>query len=390
MLFGRKRQTFPPIKPALFLNQTLRSLEEARNLEASLPDDRSLVAAFRIYTNLIYTFQTIFSQPGPQGQDRIQPLDDEHIIYEIIEVAEDAAKGFDRLHERVSLSSAVGIRSGYYPSPSFPANISYAVSWLKSQAEAVQIQKGLEKDSTPAPENQPDTQDSAGPADISPSDLPGECDVCGDTFSDATRPSRNITKGCAHPANVCKSCISETVKAHLEDRGPAIAIACPDSACNQTLSREDVKAWVTPSVFARYDMLTLRELMRQDQGLFVWCQNPTCYSGQLHSEGASQPIVTCLRCSQRTCFTHCVLWHEGKTCKQYDRSRPIMDALNRSANRASIWWNTRNCPGCFQPIAKQGGCRHMRCRCGYSFTWWYAPVHWRRFIPFIKARSPGL
>ncbi|KAG8761572.1 hypothetical protein FRC14_002759 [Serendipita sp. 396] len=251
MLFGRKRQTFPPIKPALFLNQTLRSLEEARNLEASLPDDRSLVAAFRIYTNLIYTFQTIFSQPGPQGQDRIQPLDDEHIIYEIIEVAEDAAKGFDRLHERVSLSSAVGIRSGYYPSPSFPANISYAVSWLKSQAEAVQIQKGLEKGSTPAPENQPDTQDSAGPADISPSELPGECDVCGDTFSDATRPSRNITKGCAHPANVCKSCISETVKAHLEDRGPAIAIACPDSACNQTLSREDVKAWVTPSVFAR-------------------------------------------------------------------------------------------------------------------------------------------
>lgn len=64
----------------------------------------------------------------------------------------------------------------------------------------------------------------------------------------------------------------------------------------------------------------------------------------------SQPIVTCIRCSSKTCFNHNVLYHEGQSCKQYDRSRPIKDGLNRSVSRVAIWWKTRNCPGCFQPV----------------------------------------
>lgn len=103
---------------------------------------------------------------------------------------------------------------------------------------------------------------------------------------------------------------------------------------------------------------------------------------------ADQPIVTCVRCGEKTCFNHNVVYHEGQTCKQYERSRPIKDALNRSVSRAVIWWRTRNCPGCFQPIQKHGGvsltipssashandyflqCRHMSCRCGYSLYVW--------------------
>lgn len=51
---------------------------------------------------------------------------------------------------------------------------------------------------------------------------------------------------------------------------------------------------------------------------FVWC-TASCGSGQIHESGAQHPIVTCLHCSQRSCFQHGVPWHEGLTCREYDR-----------------------------------------------------------------------
>lgn len=51
---------------------------------------------------------------------------------------------------------------------------------------------------------------------------------------------------------------------------------------------------------------------------FIWC-TAGCGSGQIHDSDARHPIVTCLHCGQRSCFQHNVPWHEGLTCKEYDR-----------------------------------------------------------------------
>ncbi|KAJ0385638.1 hypothetical protein COL922a_005963 [Colletotrichum nupharicola] len=50
---------------------------------------------------------------------------------------------------------------------------------------------------------------------------------------------------------------------------------------------------------------------------FIWC-TANCGSGQLHDTGTEQPIVSCLHCGQRSCFTHNVTWHENLTCEEYD------------------------------------------------------------------------
>ena len=54
MLFKRRQQTLPPINPALFLNQTLRSLHDAKLLEEKREENPAAVPqAFRIYAHLI-------------------------------------------------------------------------------------------------------------------------------------------------------------------------------------------------------------------------------------------------------------------------------------------------------------------------------------------------
>lgn len=384
MLFKRRQQTFPPINPALFLNQTLRSLHDAKLLEEKRDENPAAVQqAFRIYAQLIHTFQTVFTNSGPHARGRVKPVDDPHILRQLIQVAEDVKSNYDRLHED-SMSAAISVRSTYYPSPAYPAHIKGMTNWLEELAFAAEIQLELEgKGKGPATEPAPQIVEVGA----------DECQVCGESFGteNVIRPTRLPTTKCEHvTVDICKSCLASTIAAHMEDRGVAIPVLCPYSGCPCTLTKDDIKEAATSDVYARWDMLSLREMMRSDQGLFVWCQNPACFSGQLHPEGASQPIVTCVRCSVQTCFNHCIVYHEGKTCAQYDKSRPLKDVINRAANRATIWWKTRSCPGCFQPISKNGGCRHMRCRCGYNFTWWYAPIHWRRFTPFIKARAPGL
>jgi hypothetical protein len=53
---------------------------------------------------------------------------------------------------------------------------------------------------------------------------------------------------------------------------------------------------------------------------FLWCTSG-CGSGQIHSGGTVQPIVTCLHCSHRSCFHHGVQWHQNLTCDEYDQLR---------------------------------------------------------------------
>jgi hypothetical protein len=50
---------------------------------------------------------------------------------------------------------------------------------------------------------------------------------------------------------------------------------------------------------------------------FMWCLQ--CPSGQIHVSGDAQPIMQCQACNSRACFTHKVPWHNGYTCKEYDK-----------------------------------------------------------------------
>jgi len=271
----------------------------------------------------------------------------------------------------------------YYAHPSHPVNVSMATKFFRSKAE--------ELGNAPAPSNaepgedekpKPSTSTRVAPAD-SESAPATECQVCCLPFdADLPLPERPPTEACVHPATICKPCLSSCIASSYQVRD-ASRMPCPHDACPEMLSQDDVKLWATDEVFARYHMLLLRSLLRSEEGqggLFVWCQNPACFSGQIHPEQSAQPKVVCVQCGHATCFNHSVPWHEGRSCKQYDRTLPVKDTINRCApfffdsptsgprivtpmirvvSRMEIWWSTRRCPGCGQRIRKNGGCRHM-------------------------------
>lgn len=244
----------------------------------------------------------MFTIAGPVGQDRVKPLNNRHIILQIVQVAEESSTGFDRTHNNIPLVSMMNIRSTYYAYPAYPAEVSVAVSWLRSKADQLpkepevaprqtntkqaRLSKQLKTPSTTEPNTTPD---AVVPTEVN---TVIECSVCAERFGEGTNPhpSRSPTVSCSHPADVCASCLSQTIAAHMEMRGVAIPVPCPNVACLSTLSNDDVRQWSSEDTFARWDMLSLREQMRKDKsggGLFVWCQSPDCYSGQLHVEGGT-------------------------------------------------------------------------------------------------------
>ncbi|KAH0439626.1 ring finger domain-containing protein [Colletotrichum camelliae] len=91
-------------------------------------------------------------------------------------------------------------------------------------------------------------------------------------------------------------------------------IRCPE--CRELLEYVDIQKYADEETFARYEALALRAAMAEAEN-FIWC-TANCGSGQLHDTGTEQPIVSCLHCGQRSCFTHNVAWHENLTCEEYD------------------------------------------------------------------------
>ena len=64
------------------------------------------------------------------------------------------------------------------------------------------------------------------------------------------------------------------------------------------------------------------------------------------------------------------MWHEGRTCAQYDADAAASDEVALVQALEGV----RRCPACGTGVEKSGGCDHMTCRpaaggCGHEFCW---------------------
>ncbi|KAL2851588.1 hypothetical protein BJY01DRAFT_109774 [Aspergillus pseudoustus] len=101
---------------------------------------------------------------------------------------------------------------------------------------------------------------------------------------------------------------------------------CP--ICRKPMSEGDVQKWAKPDVVRRYNSIRTRKTLATDPN-FIWCSNPKCGGGQIHASGAESPIMTCMYCHARTCFTHQRPWHEGMTCYEYDHPELAIEREER-------------------------------------------------------------
>ncbi|KAG9293823.1 hypothetical protein G9A89_019161 [Geosiphon pyriformis] len=173
-----------------------------------------------------------------------------------------------------------------------------------------------------------------------------------------------ISASCVH-FDICEICIRRQIEIEVNSKGEVIKITCPKYRCNSVLSYDDVKRLASVKIFERYDNLLLRIAISKLED-FRWCKNPECGSGQEHSSGDEQPIMTCHACGAKSCFTHDVPWHEGLKCDEFSEK---IETEQKPANQAYYDRYTKKCPDCEMAIEKNHGCDHMKCRCGHEFCW---------------------
>lgn len=176
--------------------------------------------------------------------------------------------------------------------------------------------------------------------------------------------------GCRHERCVCRECARSFVEQNVRGKkGAGQTLRCPREGCAGELEGGDVMRLTSPELQAEYDHMLMLHFVRALPE-FRWCSRPGCGSGQEHSTGEEQPIMTCHACRHRTCFSCRVAWHAGQTCGEYNRRVGAdQDALLRDF----LERNTKPCPSCREPIEKVDGCDHMTCRppggCRHEFCW---------------------
>jgi hypothetical protein len=142
-----------------------------------------------------------------------------------------------------------------------------------------------------------------------------ECVVCTETIKGSGFPQTRITGTCTHEPTTCLGCVAEHIRVQLDSRTWG-QLSCPE--CPEPMAYVDVRRYATEEIFQRYDTLAMRDGIATDPN-FRWCPAPGCESGQIHNEGAVAPVLTCVACNARSCFTHQRLWHDGLTCDDFDR-----------------------------------------------------------------------
>jgi hypothetical protein len=174
---------------------------------------------------------------------------------------------------------------------------------------------------------------------------------------------------CQHPTRkVCNTCTVRHVQAAFQITFTD-DVFCPEPESGVRFDYSIVSKILTlhhdSKLGERYERYVLhREMEKMDE--FVWCSNPQCNAGQLNEGGASNRIVTCYNCRQKSCFIHKVRWHEGLTCDEYSQSI----ATDDERSQRWILTNAKKCPRCPFHIEKTGGCDHMKCsRCHHEFCW---------------------
>ncbi|CZR69112.1 related to RING finger protein Dorfin [Phialocephala subalpina] len=191
-----------------------------------------------------------------------------------------------------------------------------------------------------------------------------ECLICAESYLlTEFPPSTEVTSTCNHKNNerTCIYCLQQSIESAVTD-GQLNLIVCP--FCPEKLSREEIKKYATPEIFARYDYLAL--IATPD---LVMCLGLNCGSGQIHT--SEDPMMTCQACSFKTCAFHKLPWHEGQTCEEFDTNDDQIERLEQAEATAMLLAkeHAQVCPNCGNGVSRTEGCDHMTCRCGHEWCY---------------------
>ncbi|CAL2034203.1 unnamed protein product [Caenorhabditis brenneri] len=179
---------------------------------------------------------------------------------------------------------------------------------------------------------------------------------------------------CRHMA--CLNCWSQYLAAKISD-GESL-LRCMEFGCGMLISNKMLGKLFSCSKLETAHRRLIEESYINNNSSFTWC-NKRCGMAVRRS---SNDTVTC-SCGSTFCFLCKSDAHYPATCLQirlWEKQR--MDYGQHTSSW--ILSNTRDCPRCFAPTQKNGGCNHMRCTgCRYEYCW-VCSRNWKTHSGYCK------
>ncbi|KAF0922218.1 hypothetical protein E2562_029113 [Oryza meyeriana var. granulata] len=188
------------------------------------------------------------------------------------------------------------------------------------------------------------------------------CNVCFDDFS-ITEVS---TMDCGHC--FCNDCWTEHFFASVSGGQKQIrcmAVRCT-AICDEDMAQR-LLGRKYPDAARRLGHFLLESYV-EDNGAVRWCPSAPHCGHAIRVDGGDRWCDVSCPCGVSFCFScGASPAHSPCPCAMWER----WDAKCRgeSINLDWILANTKNCPKCFKPIEKNGGCNHVRCKCGQCLCW---------------------
>ncbi|CDW91472.1 ibr domain containing protein [Stylonychia lemnae] len=169
---------------------------------------------------------------------------------------------------------------------------------------------------------------------------------------------RRLSLNCGH--TFCEGCLEEMIIYAINVSGEVHKLKCPDYNCQAVLSREVIKNLTNKNQFSKYLGLQQNyDLINNKNKKF--CPIPDCKNVLERNRLIINTKVKCSKCEKNVCFDCQSIWHQGKSCRQYQREIINSLSLNKDAQK---------CPKCKVVIEKNEGCIHMLCyKCQHNFCW---------------------
>eukprot|EP01119_Soliformovum_irregulare_P015496 TRINITY_DN4362_c0_g2_i3.p1 TRINITY_DN4362_c0_g2~~TRINITY_DN4362_c0_g2_i3.p1 ORF type:complete len:493 (+),score=104.76 TRINITY_DN4362_c0_g2_i3:122-1480(+) len=169
---------------------------------------------------------------------------------------------------------------------------------------------------------------------------------------------------CKH--EFCRDCLQTYVNIKIDERD--FPILCPSLQCKKEIDLTDLEVLLTKEKLDLYQQQQMKSVIEKNPENFICCPTPDCQYVFFWTPADSTDFK-CPVCDKRYCFRCKVDWHVGVNCEAYQRwciENGMGDDLFGDLIQNQSW---KKCNRCKIFVAKNEGCDHMTCRCGYQFCY---------------------
>lgn len=168
--------------------------------------------------------------------------------------------------------------------------------------------------------------------------------------------------------HVCRNCMKSTVQAKLNEG--IIHIQCPNPECDRAVKRQEILGYLSGEMKERYERMRIEA---EGDGTKKTCPN-CCHITEhqlpkLRKCKEADIKIKCVKCDQNWCFSCHAPWHEGLSCKEYQRGNKQFYKWTKGRSHTGVA-NCQKCPVCRVHIQRSTGCDQMTCnRCDTKFCY---------------------